>query len=176
VINADLPSVLLPWTSSIDTAGAAKGTVVPLFVTTKLAGLMTQDVMLSPQQSFSQANTAKRILAAQVQPKTPGSGRLVIVGNGDFAGDRFAQNSPENTIFVLNAVDWLAQDEALIGIRSKDRTPPPLAFSSAGLRGTVRYGNIVGVPVLVALFGALRLARRKVRTKQPYRPLAQAAV
>ncbi|HEX4561029.1 MAG TPA: Gldg family protein [Gemmatimonadales bacterium] len=175
VINADLPSVLLPWTSSIDTAGAAKGTVVPLFVTTKLAGLMTQDVMLSPQQSFSQANTAKRILAAQVQPKTAGAGRLVIVGNGDFAGDRFAQNSPENAIFVLNAVDWLAQDEALIGIRSKDRTPPPLAFSSAGLRGTVRYGNIIGVPVLVVLFGALRLARRKARTRQPYRPLSPAA-
>jgi len=175
VINADLPSVLLPWTSSIDTTGAPKGTVLPLFVTSKLAGLMTQDVMLAPQQSFSQANTAKRILAVQVQPKAPGAGRLVVVGNGDFVSDHFAQNSPENAIFALNAVDWLAQDEALIGIRSKDRTPPPLAFTSAGLRGTVRYGNIVGMPVLVVLIGALRLARRKARTKEPYRPLARAA-
>jgi ABC-type uncharacterized transport system involved in gliding motility auxiliary subunit len=136
---------------------------------------MTQDVMLSPQQSFAQTNTASRILAAQVQPKIPGVGRLVIVGNGDFVSDRFAQNSPENAIFVLNAIDWLAQDEALISIRSKDRTPPPLAFSNATLRGVVRYGNIIGVPFLVALFGALRLARRKARTRQPYRPLTAAA-
>ena len=175
VIDADLPSVLLPWTSSIDTTGASKGTVTPLLVTSKLAGLMQQNVILSPQQSFSRATTAQRILAVQVQPKSPGAGRLVVVGNGDFASDHFAQNSPENAVFVLNAVDWLAQDEALISIRSKDRTPPPLAFTNATLRGAVRYGNIIGVPLVVALFGALRLARRRARTRQPYRPLAQAA-
>lgn len=175
VIDAELPSVLLPWTSSIDTAGAPKGTVTPLLVTSKLAGLMQQNVILSPQQDFSRTNTAQRILAVQVQPKTAGAGRLVVVGNGDFASDHFAQNSPENAVFVLNAVDWLAQDEALISIRSKDRTPPPLAFTNAALRGAVRYGNIIGVPLIVALFGALRLARRRARTRQPYRPLAQAA-
>lgn len=175
VIDAELPSVLLPWTSSIDTAGAPKGTVTPLLVTSKLAGLMQQNVILSPQQDFSRANTAQRILAVQVQPKSPGAGRLVVVGNGDFASDHFAQNSPENAVFVLNAVDWLAQDEALISIRSKDRTPPPLAFTNAALRGAVRYGNIIGVPLVVALFGALRLARRRARTRQPYRPLAQGA-
>ena len=175
VIDAELPSVLLPWTSSIDTAGAPKGTVTPLLVTSKLAGLMQQNVILSPQQSFSRTNTAQRILAVQVQPKAPGAGRLVVVGNGDFASDHFAQNSPENAVFVLNAVDWLAQDEALISIRSKDRTPPPLAFTNATLRGAVRYGNIIGVPLVVAIFGALRLARRRARTRQPYRPLAQAA-
>lgn len=175
VIDAELPSVLLPWTSSIDTAGAPKGTVTPLLVTSKLAGLMQQNVILSPQQDFSRTNTAQRILAVQVQPKSPGAGRLVVVGNGDFASDHFAQNSPENAVFVLNAVDWLAQDEALISIRSKDRTPPPLAFTNAALRGAVRYGNIIGVPLVVALFGALRLARRRARTRQPYRPLAQGA-
>lgn len=175
VIDAELPSVLLPWTSSIDTAGAAQGTVTPLLVTSKLAGLMQQNVILSPQQSFPRTNTAQRVLAVQVQPKTPGAGRLVVVGNGDFASDHFAQNSPENAVFVLNAVDWLAQDEALISIRSKDRTPPPLAFTNAALRGAVRYGNIIGVPLVVALFGALRLARRRARTRQPYRPLAQGA-
>ena len=174
VVNAELASVLLPWTSSIDTAGAAKGTVTPLFVTSRLAGILGPDVLLSPQQQFPRTNTSSRILAAQVRPRTPGSGRLIIVGNADFAGDRFAQNSPENITFILNAVDWLAQDEAMISIRSKDRTPPPLAFSSAALRGLVRYGNIVGVPLLVALFGALRLARRRARTRQPYRPRVQA--
>ncbi|HKR57226.1 MAG TPA: Gldg family protein [Gemmatimonadales bacterium] len=175
VIDAELPSVLLPWTSSIDTAGAPKGTVTPLLVTSKLAGIMQQNVILSPQQDFSRTNTAQRILAVQVQPKSPGAGRLVVVGNGDFASDHFAQNSPENAVFVLNAIDWLAQDEALISIRSKDRTPPPLAFTNAALRAAVRYGNIIGVPLVVALFGALRLARRRARTRQPYRPLAQAA-
>lgn len=173
VLNAELSSVLLPWTSSIDTAGAVQGTVTPLFVTSRQAGLEGPDVLLSPQQQFSRTSLATRILAVQVQPK--GGGRLVVVGNGEFASDRFAQNSPENLNFALNAVDWLAQDEALISIRSKDRSPPPLSFSSPTLRGIVTYGNIVGVPLLVALFGALRLARRRARTRQSYRPLAAGA-
>ena len=98
VINAELPSVLLPWTSSIDTAGAPAGArLKPLLVTSKLAGVMTQDVILAPQQNFSRANTASRILAVQVQPKTPGSGRLVVVGNGDFVSDRFARRTLPRT-------------------------------------------------------------------------------
>ena len=43
------------------------------------------------------------------------------------------------------------------------------------LDGLTRRLNIIGVPLVVALFGALRLARRRARTRQPYRPLAQAA-
>jgi len=174
-INAEVSSVLLPWTSSIDTTGAAPGTVTPLVVTSRAGGLETQDIVLSPQQAFPREHTSSRLLAVQVLPKKAGAGRLVVVGNSDFVSDRYVQNAPENATFFLNAVDWLAQDEALISIRSKNRAPPPLVFSSATLRGLVRYGNIVGVPVLLALFGALRLARRRARTRQPYRPLAGSA-
>lgn len=171
-LNAELSNVLLPWTSSIDTTGAAKGTVTPLLVTSKYGGLKVDAVALSPQQPFSRDSTRSRILAVQIQPKTAGAGRLVVVGNDDFASDHYVQNSPENIAFLLNAVDWLAQDEALISIRSKDRSPPALAFTPAALGTFVRYFNIVGVPLLVALFGGLRLARRRARTRQPYRPLA----
>ncbi|HTY07129.1 MAG TPA: Gldg family protein [Gemmatimonadales bacterium] len=174
-INAEVSSVLLPWTSSIDTTGAAPGTVTPLVVTSRAGGLETQDIVLSPQQPFPREHTSSRLLAVQVLPKKAGAGRLVVVGNSDFVSDRYVQNAPENATFFLNAVDWLAQDEALISIRSKNRAPPPLVFASATLRGLVRYGNIVGVPVLLALFGALRLARRRARTRQPYRPLAGSA-
>ena len=51
-------------------------------------------------------------------------GPAVVVGSIDFATDRFVQLAPENLAFALNAVDWLAQDEELIAIRSKDRRPP----------------------------------------------------
>ena len=175
-INAELSSVLLPWTSSVDTTGAAKGTVTPLVVTSRYGGLESQEVMLSPQQPFPRENTSSRLLAVQVVPKAAaGGGRLVVVGNGDFASDHYVTSAPENETFLLNAVDWLAQDEALIAIRSKDRAPPPLVFPSVWVREAVRYGNIVGVPLLVALFGAVRLTRRRARTRQPYRPLAAGA-
>ncbi len=76
-------------------------------------------------------------------------------------------------MFVENAIDWLAQDEALIGIRSKNRAPPPLVFTSAATRSAVKYGNIIGVPLLLVVAGVLRLWRRRQLTRRVYRPLAQ---
>src|SRR3989440_4897055 len=94
-----------------------------------------------------------------------------VVGSTDFASDRYARNSPENLVFVENAVDWLAQDDALIGIRSKNRAPPPLVFTSTTTRSAVKYGNVIGVPVLLMLAGILRLWRRRQTTRRAYQPL-----
>ena len=64
-------------------------------------------------------------------------------------------------VFFQNSIDWLAQDEALISIRSKDRAPPQLLFPSEWLRDLTRYGNLAGVPLLFVLIGGWRLARRR---------------
>jgi ABC-type uncharacterized transport system involved in gliding motility auxiliary subunit len=131
--------------------------------------------MIDPNQEFPTTNLAKRVLGVQVVPKT-GKTRLVVLGNAMFASDEFLRRSPENLGFALNAVDWLAQDEALMSIRSKDRSPPPLLFSSNGLRDAVKYFNLVGLPLLIAAYGALRLVRRRRQAAEPYRPLATKGV
>ena len=97
-----------------------------------------------------------------------------MIGSVDFTSDRFVRTAPENLTFTLNAVDWLVQDEALIGIRSKDRRPPPLMFTSSAQREGVKYGNLIGLPVAVAIAGLIRLIRRRRRTREPYRPLVPA--
>ena len=43
--------------------------------------------------------------------------------------------------------------------------------TSAPLREGVKYANVAGLPLLVALFGIVRLVRRRRRTREPYRPL-----
>jgi len=77
--------------------------------------------------------------------------------------------------FALNAIDWLAQDEALLQIRSRESRPPAIAFSSNGMRDLVKYFNVIGLPALLALAGVLRLARRKRLTTAVYRPLLDEA-
>ena len=74
-------------------------------------------------------------------------GRMVVVGDVDFLQEQFLRANPQNLVFTLNAIDWLAQDEALIGIRSKLRTPPVMAFTSEFQRGALKWGNLVGVPL-----------------------------
>ncbi|MGH7581091.1 MAG: Gldg family protein [Gemmatimonadales bacterium] len=178
-VNQDLSAVVLTWASTIDTTGAAKGTVTPLLGSSQATGTFTSMTTIAPTQDFPQTDLGHRLLAVLVTPPpaaeggTP-QGRLVVVGSLDFATDRFVRTAPENLAFTLNAIDWLAQDEALISIRSKDRRPPPILFESSAVREGVKYANLVGLPLLVGLAGVIRLVRRRRRTREPYRPLVPA--
>jgi ABC-type uncharacterized transport system involved in gliding motility auxiliary subunit len=179
-VNQDLGAVVLTWASTLDTTAAAKGTVTPLLTSSQATGTFSNITTIAPTQDFPQADLKQRLLAALVtpQPTSDGgtaAGRIVVVGSLDFATDRFVRTAPENLAFTLNAVDWLAQDEELIAIRSKDRRPPPLLFESPALREGVKYANLVGLPLIVALVGIVRLVRRRRRTREPYRPLVPVA-
>jgi ABC-type uncharacterized transport system involved in gliding motility auxiliary subunit len=176
-INQDLGAVVVTWASTIDTTGAAKGTVTPLLVSSRATGTFTGSTTIAPTQDFPQGNLQPRMLGAEVTPADSGGksrGRIAVVGSLDFTTDRFVRTAPENLVFTLNAVDWLAQDDALISIRSKDRRPPPLLFESPAQREGVKYANLIGLPVMVALVGLIRLIRRRRRTREPYRPLVPA--
>lgn len=180
-VNADLDATLLPWTSQLDTTHAPAGTVTPLLVTTRAAGVQETMALIDPSREFSRDSLRRRLVALLVNPlagdKGGGArGRVVVVGSSDFASDRFARNAPENLVFAANAIDWLAQDDALIGIRSKNRAPPPLVFPSASVQAAVRYGNKIGVPLLLIVAGVLRLLRRRQTTRRSYRPLAGATL
>jgi ABC-type uncharacterized transport system involved in gliding motility auxiliary subunit/ABC-type transport system involved in multi-copper enzyme maturation permease subunit len=178
-VNAELDAVLLPWASTIDTAQAPHGTVTPLFTTSRAGGVRAAQVFLSPTQQFSRDSLARRVLAVQVSPPATGGpsgahGRLIVVGSADFASDRYLRGGDASVVFVQNAVDWLAQDEALIAIRSKDRSPPPLVFTSTATREAVKYGNLIGIPLLLIGVGGVRLWRRRLLTQHVYRRHTQA--
>jgi ABC-type uncharacterized transport system involved in gliding motility auxiliary subunit len=179
-INQDLGAVVLTWASTIDTTGAAKGTLIPLLGSSQATGTFTNVTTIAPTQDFPQTELRHRLLAVMVTPPPPETdgdkprGRVVVVGSLDFATDRFVRTAPENLAFALNAIDWLAQDEDLIAIRSKDRRPAPLLFENPTMREVVKYANLVGLPLLVGLVGTIRLVRRRRRTRETYRPLVPA--
>jgi ABC-type uncharacterized transport system involved in gliding motility auxiliary subunit len=180
-VNADLEAMVLPWTSSIDTAGATGGAVTPLFVTSQAAGVEQGRAFIAPQREFPQEDLSQRVLAALVNPLAadsggdPSLGRVVLLGNSEFITDRYVQNSRTGLLFALNAVDWLAQDDALIQIRSKNRRPPALVFESGTLEDFVKYFNTVGMPLLVIAFAVIWLWRRRRWTRQSYRPAGVSA-
>jgi len=165
--------------------------VTPLFVTSNAAGVEEGQAMIMPQRpldDYGQEDLRSRVVAVMVNPLAieaaeaesagdsvvpPPRGRLIVVGNGEFARDNWVRNAAMNVVFVLNAVDWLAQDEALISIRSKNRAPPTLVFESATLRDFVKYSNVAGIPILLIIAGAVRMWRRKQATRRVYQPLAR---
>jgi hypothetical protein len=180
-INQEIDGIFLPWSSSLDTSAAKAGTLTPLFVTSRGAGVTVGQAFLEPTQQFPTDSLSERVMGVQVNPLAVDSvtgprGRVVVIGSSDFASDRNAQNAPENLSVALNAVDWLGQDESLISIRAKVRTPPPLVFSSVTVRDGVKYANVFGVPVLLIVAAAVRLGRRRQLSKRPYRPGEAAGV
>jgi ABC-type uncharacterized transport system involved in gliding motility auxiliary subunit len=173
-VNADLGPVLLPWASQIDTLKAAKrGTITPLLVTSRAGGAQETTAFIDPGGQLSRDSLRSRVVAAlAVAPAGGPRGRVAVIGSADFASDRYARNTPTNIVLVQNAIDWLAQDEALIAIRSKERAPPALVFTSSVTRGVAKYGNLIGVPALLIAAGILRLWRRRLSTRRTYRPVA----
>jgi gliding motility-associatede transport system auxiliary component len=98
--------------------------------------------------------------------ESPTSARLVLVGDGDFPRDGYLRFFPSNGTFFLNLVDWLAQDEALIGIRAKNEDNRPLRQIDDSKLAWVKYGNVLGVPLLFILLGVARWRMRVARRSQ----------
>jgi ABC-type uncharacterized transport system involved in gliding motility auxiliary subunit/ABC-type transport system involved in multi-copper enzyme maturation permease subunit len=179
VVDQQVDEVLLPWASSIDTTATPGLSITPLLVTSRGGGILTGETSIEPTRDYPRDSLASRLVAVQVAPvagarDSTTRGRAIVVGNTDFVTDRITQRTPTNLDFALNAVDWLSQDDALISIRSKNRNPPPLAFSSAATRDAVKYFNVIGVPVLLIFAGLVTLSRRRRKTHEPYVPLAAA--
>ncbi|KPJ91286.1 MAG: hypothetical protein AMS18_09005 [Gemmatimonas sp. SG8_17] len=188
-VNQDIESVFMPWSSQIDTSDAVAGTVTPLFTTSQAGGVEEGQAFIAPQRDdYPRDDLAPRLVGVMINPFTADSvggrsqseeearqlpsGRLVVLGNGDFARDAWVRNATHNLVFLVNAVDWLMQDEGLIAIRSKNRSPPPLVFESEATRDFVKYGNIIVVPLMIVLAAIVRLLRRKQSTRRKYAPLA----
>lgn len=97
------------------------------------------------------------------------SARLVVVGDSDFISDQYVnlglrsglQLYVANLAFVLNVIDWLAQDEALAQVRNKGMQSRPLDQISEGKVTLIKAANIVGLPLLLLLIGLVRWRLRQ---------------
>ena len=174
----DLSNLSAGWVTVLTVTDSA---VQKLWVTTEMGaiqaagGIIMPDALLEPNPDDFQTVT----LAVALDPAAAGDGessresvaegRMIVVGDVDFLQEQFLRANPQNLVFTLNAIDWLAQDEALIGIRSKLRTPPVMAFTSELQRVALKWGNLVGVPLLFVALGVVRVAGRRRRIEARWR-------
>ncbi len=90
--------------------------------------------------------------------------RLLVAGSTAMLDDEFLDGA--NIVFALNALDWLAGDEALIALRSRGATDRPLMNLDASARSAWKALWMFGLPALVVLAGLGRwwmLRRRRGR-------------
>ncbi|MBC8415854.1 MAG: Gldg family protein [Candidatus Cloacimonetes bacterium] len=93
------------------------------------------------------------------------SGRILYVTDSDFIKDGAGAGVKGNLDFVLNSVDYMVSEEALIEIRSRETTFRPLKEVSSATRKFVKWFNILFPSFLLIILGILRyraeLKRRK---------------
>ena len=169
----DLNGLSAGWATAITIADSVKN-IERLWITTEAGGiqppnsLIMPDALLQPDpDGFQTVTLAVAIGGGEAESATNDvqEGRIIVVGDVDFLEESFIQVSPDNLIFAENAIDWLAQDEALIAIRSKTRTPPPIIFTSDFQKASLRWGNLIGVPLLIVMYGVMKVTGRRRRAE-----------
>jgi gliding-associated putative ABC transporter substrate-binding component GldG len=192
-IVKDLENLILFFPSSIDTSYANEDSLdlEPLFLSSEKSKVQTGRFDINPPEKINPAeyNGGPYVLGITVEGEFPSffagkeipqgdagaeppenteiipvsaPTRLVAIGDGHLVQDTFL-NDPSNLAFLLNMVDWLAGEEDLIGLRTREVTNRPIAEVSAGVKTGVKYANIFIPPIVVILIGIIRWQIRRRR-------------
>ena len=91
------------------------------------------------------------------------SGQVILISDSKFFADNGGGGSPENHIFMLNAIDFLLGDSELISLRSREITNRPLQELEDDIRMRWKWANILLPSLLIVVFGFVRLRGEKNR-------------
>ncbi len=92
--------------------------------------------------------------------------KIFVMASSDMLSDSLLNYGRSNSIFVMNLIDYLNNREDIAFMRSKKQQFNPLEPSEAGTKTFVKSFNIVGLPIVVIIFGLLVWLRRVSRKKQ----------
>ena len=115
---------------------------------------------------FSQLKEKGKILAARAEVLNDESGivgQVILVSDSKFFADNGGGASPENHIFVLNAIDFLLGDSELISLRSREITNRPLEEIEDDAKVKWKWANILLPSLFIVGFGFIRLRGEKNR-------------
>lgn len=95
------------------------------------------------------------------EPESPRRTRIVVFGDADFASNRYLSQAPfNNRDLVANAVNWLAEEEDLISIRTKPRDVRRM-FLGPLESNLIFISSTVLLPLAVLVAGAVVWWRRR---------------
>ncbi len=167
VFNAQMPyfsninQLMFPWTSAITLEKKSGVETTALVKTDTKSWDQTSNFVLDPQSIPQPHSKDLKQFIVAAEAKKSGQGEIVVVSSSRFPFDQYLSQLSDNVSFALNVTNNFASGGALSGIRQRAVSFYPLPNMSAGNQDIFRYGNILALPVLFALYGAWRLIKRK---------------
>ena len=154
-ITRDLPLTFFPGARSLSpTRERVPGTsVVPLVNTSRTSwGQASQDRVgfVQGRDTPGPATLMVAALRREGEDGTPRS-RIVVVGDSDFATNSFFHIMGNGTLF-LNAVNFLAAQEKLIGIQPRTADLPRVNLTNRQMKATF-FLSVLLVPALLGMVG-----------------------
>ncbi|MCD6326313.1 GldG family protein [bacterium] len=102
--------------------------------------------------------------AQEVLQESPPETKIVVIGGSFLVNNEFLNRYRANLLFVQNLIDVMTLGQGLVGIRARGMDERPLDEVSEGTKSWAKYGNMIGIPILVILFGLVRYyLRRRMR-------------
>jgi len=113
-------------------------------------------------------NKIKGVVAKHTFLETSKPAKLFVLPCSQMLEDNMLdpEGRSTNATFILNVIDHLNGDDKVARLRSKQQTLNPIAQTTAFGRGIIKAFNIIGLPILVILFGLGILAKRTSRKKK----------
>jgi len=91
--------------------------------------------------------------------------QIVLVTDNQFFNDRRAGGADENVDFILNTVDYLANERELITLRARNVKMQPLESLSDAKRNTLKWTNVLLPAALVVIVGGMSWRRQRSKRK-----------
>lgn len=157
-----IPPVLSIPVSSLSNPTSDNASANGLVSNGSTGGQPKNAVISSSSANLTPSETASDV-ARTIKESPDSNQQIIVIGDSDFLSDQFVQRFPQNLDFGLNMIDYLTLDNTLISIRSKGFEDRPLSTISDGSRNTIKFLGILGMPILVVLYGVIRLTLRKKR-------------
>jgi len=106
-------------------------------------------------------------------------GEIMLISDSRFLSDEGGMSIPDNMVFLMNAVDYLAGDEDLISLRSREVTSRPLDILKLSdeeelsmsqddkdkikdrIKKRWKLANLILPSLLIIGFGFLRIRKEK---------------
>ncbi len=113
--------------------------------------------------SEAQASSTPTSSGAPLAAISKSDARVIAAGGSALFLDEFMGRNA-NAALLLNIADWMLLDSDMLQMRNRGLAEAPLQPDlSDSLRNTVKVANIVGLPLLFALFGVVRWRMREAR-------------
>lgn len=180
-ITKGLSGVILPFVSPLKITEKDGIKTEILASSSKVSWLEKEPFDLNPRRNWGEANivpdgphhliasargtaTAPKAPDEKAEAKKTNDFRLVVIGTSAFLWDDFL--NPSNLALALNMVDWMLADAPLLEMRARSFTDAPLDSNMSDTRRqAIKYGNILGVPFLLVLYGLIRWRVRESRRR-----------